>query len=432
MSAIAGASSSILTAAAATSTLATPTAYTIKALPIAGSHDAHSNPAFENGWAFTNSQIYPENENMTQIEAVNLEYREGGSDKVYHAWIEPQGNGFVVNFSHARRGANLTTGTKTKEPVVMEAAQIILRKLVKEKTGKGYTAMGGGTPVMVGGSEKKDTGLRPQLLNDFDDDEHHTRLNALLSQPDVYGQPKHDGHRVLIISDGRDVTATNRKGEERPLPEEIAKEIRLIAPWGRTVFDGELVGTKYFCFDLLAWSGQDITLHGYEQRLAAIPRFDGCRYLHKIATAAGAQAKVQMLQDIIEMGLEGMVFKDRSARYTAGRPASGGPQLKYKLKMVADVVMTTSRSGKRSMGMSVYNGSKEVKIGNVTIPANRAIPHVGAVCQVEYLYAFDGGSLFQPVFDPSDLGARSDKLPIDCQINQLKFKAAAEEDGDEA
>ena len=35
---------------------------------------------------------------------VSLYYREGSSDKVYQAAIEPAGNQFVVNFAYGRRG----------------------------------------------------------------------------------------------------------------------------------------------------------------------------------------------------------------------------------------------------------------------------------------------------------------------------------------
>ena len=45
-----------------------------------------------------------------------------------------------------------------------------------------------------------------------------------------------------------------------------------------------------------------------------------------------------------------------------------------------------------------------VGVGNVTVPANQAIPQAGVLVEVRYLYAHDGGSLFQPVL----LGVRDD------------------------
>ena len=79
-------------------------------------------------------------------ERVSLYYREGSSDKVYRAAIEPAGNQFVVNFAYGRRGSTLTTGTKTTLPVDYEAAQKIYTKLVGEKKAKGYTEGENGTP----------------------------------------------------------------------------------------------------------------------------------------------------------------------------------------------------------------------------------------------------------------------------------------------
>lgn len=71
--------------------------------------------------------------------SVFLHYREGNSDKVYHVVLlqEPDGN-YTVSFEYGRRGTQLQTGTKTPDPVSLEAAQKIFDKLVSEKTQKGY------------------------------------------------------------------------------------------------------------------------------------------------------------------------------------------------------------------------------------------------------------------------------------------------------
>ena len=57
----------------------------------------------------------------------------------------------------------------------------------------------------------------------------------------------------------------------------------------------------------------------------------------------------------------------------------------------------------------------------MAIPANRPIPAVGALCETHYLYAYRGGSLYQPVYK----GERDDVSDADCGIGQLKFKAEA-------
>ena len=106
-------------------------------------------------------------------------YREGSSDKVYQAVIEPQGEGFVVNFAYGRRGSTMNTGTKTQTPVDYDTAKDHLRKLVREKMAKGYTEGPDGTPYQNTPKEDRVTGLLPQLLNPIDEQE----VKRLLKDP---------------------------------------------------------------------------------------------------------------------------------------------------------------------------------------------------------------------------------------------------------
>ena len=102
-------------------------------------------------------------------ERVALYYREDSSDKVYQAAIEPAGSQFVVNFAYGRRGATLTTGTKTSSPVDYAAAKKIYTKLVGEKKAKGYTEGADGTPYQH--ADKQASGILPQLLNTVEEAE---------------------------------------------------------------------------------------------------------------------------------------------------------------------------------------------------------------------------------------------------------------------
>ena len=83
--------------------------------------------------------------NTPQSERITLYYREGSSDKVYQASIEPQGELFVVNFAYGRRGSTMNTGTKTQTPMDYHSAKSIYDKLVREKKAKGYTEGPDGT-----------------------------------------------------------------------------------------------------------------------------------------------------------------------------------------------------------------------------------------------------------------------------------------------
>jgi len=120
---------------------------------------------------------------------------------------------------------------------------------------------------------------------------------------------------------------------------------------------------------------------------------------------------------------EGIVFKNLSAAYVAGRPASGGDNLKLKFHATGSFIVNKVNS-KRSVSLMLFDGHKIVPAGNVTIPPNHAIPAVGAVVEVRYLYAFpESGCIFQPVY----LGVRDDITAEECTITQLKYKAAQEE-----
>ncbi len=81
-----------------------------------------------------------------QTQRTTLYYREGSSDKVFQASIEPQGDLFVVNFALGRRASTLSTGTKTPDLVDLETATRIFTKLVNENKAKGHTEGPEGTP----------------------------------------------------------------------------------------------------------------------------------------------------------------------------------------------------------------------------------------------------------------------------------------------
>ena len=68
-----------------------------------------------------------------------------------------------------------------------------------------------------------------------------------------------------------------------------------------------------------------------------------------------------------------------------------------------------------------------VPVGNVTIPPNQTVPNVGEIVEVEYLYAYLGGSLYQPVYR----GKRRDLDISACTTRQLKYKPEGRDD-DEA
>ncbi len=72
-------------------------------------------------------------------ENITLYFKQGSSDKVYTVSLEEvEIDRFVVNFAYGRRGATLTTGTKTKTPVDYASGKKTYDKLVKSKKSKAY------------------------------------------------------------------------------------------------------------------------------------------------------------------------------------------------------------------------------------------------------------------------------------------------------
>ena len=179
-------------------------------------------------------------------ERVTLYYREGSSDKIYQAALEPSGSGFVVNFCYGRRGSTLSTGTKTSQPVGFAEAKKIFDKLVREKTAKGYTPGEDGTPYQHTSKEDRATGIVPQLLNVIDEAE----VQKYVASADWWAQEKFDGRRVLIRKQRDEVIGINRQGLSIDLPATIVTHARSLGS-PQWLIDTEAVGDVLFAFDLL-------------------------------------------------------------------------------------------------------------------------------------------------------------------------------------
>lgn len=374
---------------------------------------------------------------MPVIERADLYYREGSSDKVYHATLEENGGSYTVNFAYGRRGAALTSGSKVANTTEV-AARKAYNKLIAEKTGKGYQYMNGTGPATGSAAsipvvaDADNTPLTPkaQLLNPIEEDE----ALSLLGNPDYYAQPKHDGVRFMLGKENGVLYGLNRRGKRVPVPVEIEDVVRT---WnvGDFFVDGELIGTTLYIFDILNWEGIDFTNMNLESRLLRLGMFSA-EYTGEKAndfvkhsyTATSAMDKARLYNELVAGKQEGIVFKRKDAPYRTGRPNSGGANLKFKFYETCSCIVTEVNA-KRSVGLGLYDGSRMVSAGNVTISANFNIPQVGQIVEIRYLYARKAsGALYQPVY----LGERTDITQRDCTVSQLKYKAGDEEDDDNA
>ncbi|MHB1665879.1 WGR domain-containing protein [Thiomonas sp.] len=379
----------------------------------------------------------------TNIEQVSLLFQEGGSDKEYHVQLVETPEGFEVPFQYGRRGSALTSGTKTPQPVAEPVARKTYEKLVGEKVRKGYQPMagteaGGGYSAVPTVAEVI-PGRIPQLLNEVPE----AVLMALLRDPDWLVQEKYDGRRLMIGNESGTVVATNRKGRAVSVPEQI---VRAFQSFGEQplLLDGELLADRFVAFDLLRGFG--IRLDGpngiLSSRLTAVYRHLSSRPGIEIAPTPGfgipraspeyAQSKLDFFKALRDSGKEGVVLKHVSSRYTPGRPNYEGSVRKFKFYATLTARVLSRHVSKRSVALELFDPQRDqwIPVGNVTIPANHAIPAIGEQAEIRYLYAYpDGGSLYQPVY----LGVRDDLDPSSAQYGQLKFKpdSAVSDDSDE-
>ncbi len=357
---------------------------------------------------------------MEECKSTSLYYREGSSDKEYHVRLEAKDGGFVVNIAYGRRGSTLSTGTKTSAPVYYDAALMIFDRLVREKRAKGYTEGAEGTPYQHSDKASQVSGLLPQLLNSIDEVE----VARLTSNPSWGMQEKKDGKRLLLRKEGGVIEGVNKKGLIVGVPESVVKTTQAIH--GEFVMDGESIGDYLHAFDLLFLNGEDLRPKPYRQRYGALLTLlaGGLpKHIKVVSCWVDPIDKASWLLSLKEQKAEGVVFKLMNAPYTAGRPNSGGSQLKHKFVATLSAVVA-KLNNQRSVGLRLLNHEGWQSVGNVTIPPNHQVPQIGAVVEVRFLYAFPDGSLFQPVY----LGERSDVDVTECGVSQLKFKATEEDD----
>jgi bifunctional non-homologous end joining protein LigD len=346
---------------------------------------------------------------------VTLYYREGASDKVYQVRIEPEGKLFAVQFAYGRRGSTMTTGTKTSLPVPYDTARIIFTKLVNEKKAKGYSEGVNGTPYQH--TDKQASGILPQLLNAIEESD----VERLLHDDKYCAQEKFDGRHLLIRKQDEHIEGINKKGLLVGLPMTVADDIGNLP--GSFIPDGESIGDDYHVFDLLELNGENLRPLPYRKRLERLVSLllSSSKHPHVrlVETAFTTQRKTELWERLREENCEGIVFKRLDAPYTPGKPNSGGPQLKFKFVASLSAIVAKVNT-QRSVEISLLKGRSLISCGNVTIPANHAIPKVGAVVEVRFLYAYrESNCLHQPVY----LGPRDDVEAGECLASQLKFKA---------
>jgi bifunctional non-homologous end joining protein LigD len=380
---------------------------------------------------------------------VKLHCTDGGSDKIYEIHLEDRANGQAIVYGmNGRRGSTLTRQDKTDGPVSINEALRIFTNLQNEKIHKKRyrlidqrdTPAPGGRSIAIvetevliesGKVSKKITTipvldepvakkviLGPQLLNPITEAE----AMSLIEDDDYFAMEKKDGHRRLALSDSK-VMGLNKKGEEVPLLENVAKSL----PKGMVLaIDGELIGEKYHAFDILMRDKRSLREVDAIRRHQILSSIEFGKDITVVYAAHTTEEKRALFERLKKEKKEGIVFKRKTSPYKSGRPNSGGDQLKYKFQNTASFIVDSITKGKRSVGLVLLDGKNRIPVGKCTIPPNKEVPKVGSIVEVQYLYAYEGGAIFQPVY----LNERDDVDAKECITRQLVFKSK-ETDKDE-
>lgn len=329
---------------------------------------------------------------------VTLYCTEGGSDKIYTLWIEEKGGVYTVQALGGRRGGSMTPYTKG-QPDSLAEAEKTYASVLKEKRGKGYHE-GEDAPAYTEGSGRTDGGLRPMLLT-ADIQENISKYIV----DDAWGaQEKFNGHHIMLKAAGGQVTAYNKKGLERPIPQVVEKALK-----GETCkLDGELVGETCYVFDDIGVTDPEkadcgtrmLCLAGYVRSLES-------QNLKEAPLVTGLEAKRAFVDDLIKRKKEGVVFKLLKAKYTPGKIETLKKSVAVKIKFYSEgsFLVLDWNKGVSSVEVAAKDGKKQVSIGNVTIPAKyvKSIKK-GDCLRVRYLYATDANQLYQPTLDADDAG----------------------------
>lgn len=360
-----------------------------------------------------------------QPESTTLYFTRGSSDKVYHVNLV---EGWYVNFAYGRRDSALHHGSKTKYPVDYMTAKLIYDRLINQKGSKGYTPAETGE-VFSDTPDKEVTSFLPQLLNEVTEEEGAQQVQHWLhSGIRVWMQTKHDGERRGIeMGPDNHIVAGNRKGLAVPVHKQVQESLVKLGAdeqW-LGILDTEDMGDYLAVFDWVS----DARNERFSTRQAHLTSIadkiirEGIRHLivdlpteiHSVLEYKSFVANARLNKE------EGVVLRDGNGIYEAGKWPSGGPCLKIKFWASATCRVSSIHPTKRSVGIELWSAGANayIPVGNCTVPTNYSLPAVETLVEIKYLYAYEGGSLYQPQYK----GMRRD-LPddYDAAITQLKYK----------
>lgn len=373
----------------------------------------------------------------TCIHQVALECTTGGSNKLYVIQVTesvgPAGTTYTTTGFYGAIGATLKSDEKYTGASKL-SAMAAANKLEKDKRKKYVDhAVTAGTPVrgmpstspVYGGPAMATAaapspapavpkGRLPMLASVLPEDE----LEAMILNRDAVFQRKYDGERAIISLRRGAIVRTNRNGFERAISAVVEEELKKLWPLPdfrdelETIIDGELMDDVFIAYDMLVQRDNDICDRDFDERFANLEVLLEDTVPHLLAeTAYSEEEKRAMLKKAQDEKWEGIMVRLGSSEYKVGRCKN---IFKYKLWATATCRVLSTNSGVRSVQLALRDEKgDDVFCGNVTVPPNQDIPEAYSLVEVRYLYAMEGGSLYQPVLmrprdDVDECDLRSD------------------------
>jgi bifunctional non-homologous end joining protein LigD len=243
-------------------------------------------------------------------------------------------------------------------------------------------------------------------------------VEKYLKDDNYLAQEKKDGKHLTLKKIGTEITVRNKKGKAIPFSKEL--ETVLLGLPCNIHLDTEAIGDTYHVFDLMEYDGKDWKGEGYLSRmewLQGVSKDFGAG-LVIVPVTVSYTAKKALYERLKKEGKEGIVFKKKVGTYQLG--ARDERMLKAKFYKELSARVASCHPSKRSIGLELLDDTgKWVFMGNCTIGGTKPIPPVKSCVEVKYLYAYKGGSLYQPSFKEP----RDDVDESECLMSQVKYKA---------
>lgn len=341
----------------------------------------------------------------------------------------------VVGNEHRLEWGRVGTTGQSKTKVFGSASEATNAAwtIINEKLAKGYVDVSGvpqsntpaPTPTAPAPSTMPST-LRPMLAEEID----AGRDLARYAQDARYVfEAKLDGQRVMLQVESGSVAAIGRNGQAsqhapRFRDRRHAPDLARLAKMGEVVLDGELVGDKFWIFDMptLEWRGGIEMVFDANEPWHVRRRALGLLFrawnpdsdlFGLLPYAEGTDDKVALAEDLMKRNCEGVIVKNADAPYRWGRRCSD--VLKAKYWKTADVIVTAvSTGGKSNAELAAYKDGALVSVGRCSTNGKGAVA-AGMVVEVKYLYLGPGDRLVQPDL----LRIRTDKSGPECTFDQL-------------